>query len=92
MSYAITDRAPLNASAWRVRWRLHVVAAGLQSTAASCVGERIRHIQRPWLLSGLLGLAFRRRTMSHLLARRTQSNTGIVCTFIAALSRPNGRV
>lgn len=46
MSYAITDSAPLNASAWRVRWRLHVVAAGLHGTAAICVGERIRHIQR----------------------------------------------
>jgi hypothetical protein len=46
MPHATSDSAPLNASAWRVRWRLHVVPAGLQGTAASCVGERIRHIQR----------------------------------------------
>jgi hypothetical protein len=30
--------------------------------------------------------------MSHLPTSPTQSNTGIVCTLIAALSRPNGRV
>ena len=46
MSYAASDSAPLSASARRVRWRLYGVPAGLLGTAASCVGERIRHIQR----------------------------------------------
>src|SRR5215211_4863613 len=39
MSYAASDSAPLNASARRVRWRLHGVPAGLLRTVGTLGGD-----------------------------------------------------